>query len=140
MALSRPVYSENLLEVYQQALQSAPQLKSAGFKVDMGRAEKGQALGQMLPQVTGTANWSTNNLQQAGGLGVQSYKGTRYFVSLTQTLFDPGKFMEWRRTKALESQYDAEQIDVLQTLMVDVVKRYLAILDAEDQLRFIDME
>jgi len=135
--VSSNVNAEDLLAVYQQALDSAPQLKSAAYKVEVGKAESGQAFGQMLPQVAGTANWSSNNLQQSGGLGLQSYKGTRYFVSLTQTLMDFGKFWEWRRTKEQERQFDAEHADAEQTLMVDVVKRYLAILDAEDQLRFI---
>lgn len=130
--------ADDLLTVYQQALQSAPQLKAAGFKQDVGNAEAGQALGQMLPQVSGTANWSTNNLQQPGF--IESYKGTRYFVSLTQSIMDFGKFWEWQRTKKQERQYDAELEEAQQILILDVVKRYFAILDAEDQLNLIKQE
>jgi len=139
-----PATAENLLEVYQEALLSAPQLKAAGFKLEVGAAEKGQALGQMLPQVNGTANWSENTLQQPNvpipSQRLESYKGTRYFVSLTQTLIDFGKFSEWQRTRELEKQYEAEHIDTQQNLMVDIINRYFSILDAEDQLRFIDQE
>jgi len=144
LTVNPPATAENLLEVYQEALLSAPQLKAAGFKLEVGAAEKGQALGQMLPQVNGTANWSENTLQQPNvpipSQRLESYKGTRYFVSLTQTLIDFGKFSEWQRTRELEKQYEAEHIDTHQNLMVDIINRYFSILDAEDQLRFIDQE
>lgn len=138
MFLSRPALSEDLLSIYQQALQSAPELKAAGFKLEVGAAQKGQALGQMLPQISGTANWSENALQQ--GPSNQDYKGTRYFVSVTQSVMDFGKFWEWQRTREQEKQFDAEHLDAQQTLMVEVVKRYFSILDAEDQLHFLEME
>ncbi len=53
------VYAEDLLTIYQQALEADPQLKTAELKVEIGSAQKGQALGQMLPQIIGNANWST---------------------------------------------------------------------------------
>ena len=138
MLITGPALAEDLLAVYQQALDSDPQLKAAGFKVEVGAAQKGQALGQMLPQVSGTANWSEND-QQTGQIN-QTYPGTRYYVSLTQSLMDFGKFWEWRRTQEQEKQFDAELIDAKQTLMVNVVERYFSILDAQDQLYFIETE
>jgi outer membrane protein len=138
VALSQPVFSDDLLSVYQQALQSAPDLKASALKVEVGSAQKGQALAQMLPQVTGSANWSENDSQQ-GNLN-QNYGGTRYFVSLTQSVINFAKFWEWQRTREQERQFDAEYIDAQQTLMFEVVKRYFSVLDAEDQLRFIETE
>ena len=92
LLLSPGLYADDLLGIYQQAVQSAPELKAAGLKLDIGEAQKGQALGQMLPQINGVANWSGNSLQQ-GPFG-QSYSGTRYYVSLTQSLMDFAKFWE----------------------------------------------
>jgi outer membrane protein len=139
LGASTTAYSENLLDVYQLALQSAPQLKAAGYKSEVGSAESGQALGQMLPQVSGTANWSENKLQQPGFI-LENYAGTRYFVSLTQTIMDFGKFWEWQRTKEQAKQYDADQVDAQQNLMLEVVKRYFAILDAQDQLHLLNYQ
>lgn len=136
--MTGPAFAEDLLATYQQALDSDPQLKAAGFKVEVGAAQKGQALGQMLPQINGTANWSEND-QQIGQIN-QTYPGTRYYVSLTQSLMDFAKFWEWRRTQEQEKQFDAELIDARQTLMVNVVERYFSILDAQDQLYFIETE
>jgi outer membrane protein TolC len=47
--------------VYQQALEADSELKSSETKIKIGTAQKGQALGEMLPQVTGTGNWSLNS-------------------------------------------------------------------------------
>ncbi len=138
LLMTGPAFAEDLLAVYQQALDSDPQLKAAGFKVEVGVAQKGQALGQMLPQISGTANWSEND-QQTGQIN-QTYPGTRYYVSLTQSLMDFAKFWEWRRTQEQEKQFDAELTDARQTLMVNVVERYFSILDAQDQLYFIETE
>jgi len=138
LLFSNGAYSDDLLSVYQQALQSAPDLKAAGLKVEIGEAQKGQAFGQMLPQVNGIANWSENNMAQAAL--TQNYSGTRYYVSLTQSVMDFAKFWEWRRTHSQARQFDAEQINAQQTLIFEVVKRYFSILDAEDQLALIRHE
>lgn len=133
------VVAEDLLEVYQQALQSDPQLRTAELKVEVGNAQKGQAFGQLLPQVSGTANWSTNN-QHVESRGDNNYKGTRYYVSLTQSLIDFGKFWDWRRAQEVENQYTAELLDSQHNLMFNVVERYFGVLDAEDQLQLVQLE
>ena len=107
-----PVYAENLLSIYQQALQEDPQLKSAELKVEVGGSQKGQALGQLLPQVSATGNWSENkqvgNIQRGSNI---NYPGTRYYVSLSQSVFDFAKFWDWRRAQEVENQYASELIE-----------------------------
>lgn len=136
---SAPASADDLLAVYQQALQSDPQLKSAGLKVDVGNAQTGQALGQLLPQIVGTANWSSNKLSTEGQRS-RDYSGTRYNVSLTQSLIDFSKFWEWRRAKKAEDQYASELIDAQHMLIFNVTQRYFAVLDAEDQLELTQLE
>ncbi|NBV76084.1 MAG: type I secretion protein TolC, partial [Methylococcaceae bacterium] len=115
---------------------------SAQLKADIGSAQKGQALGQMMPQVMGTANWSTNNQNvQYTTRDVQSnYRGTRYYVSLNQTLVDFAKYWDWRRAAKVEDQYEIESIDAQNTLILDVVDRYFSVLQAEDQLSYTRTE
>lgn len=136
--------AEDLLTVYQQALQSYPKLKSAEVKVEIGSAQKGQALGKMLPQINATGNWSTNRNAQTNTrtnhVTVSHYPGTRYYVSLNQTLIDFAKFWEWRRTSKLEDQYAIEAIEANNQLMFDVVDRYFSELEAEDELSFAKTE
>lgn len=134
--------AEDLLTVYHQALQADPNLKSAEIKVDIGSDQKGQALGQMLPQLNVSANWSENE-QTINGRSQSSnsnYSGTRYHVSLNQTLFDFTKYWEWQRTAKIEDQYAIEAIDARNQLMVKVVDRYFNTLEAADQLNFAKLE
>lgn len=142
LAYTQTVVAEDLLTVYQQALQADPQLKSAEVKVEIGSAQKGQALGQMLPQINFTGNWSENrqSVTQQNRNTVSNYPGTRYYVSLNQTLVDFAKFWEWRRTSKVEDQFAAEAIEAHNQLMFSVVDRYFSVLEAEDQLNFAKTE
>ena len=141
VASPQVVHAENLMNIYQQALQADPQLKAAEFKVEVGSSQKGQALGQMLPQINATGNWSENK-QLAGGFtkGGRDYKGTRYYLSLTQSVVDFAKFWEWRQSQEVENQYASELIEAQHTLFFNVVERYFSVLDAEDQLRLTQQE
>ena len=139
--------AEDLLSIYQQALDADPQLQSAALKVEIGAAQKGQALGQMLPQISANTNWSKNN-QTSGTLNAtcnkppctSNYTGTRYTVSLTQTVLDFAKFWDWRRAQEIENQYASENIEAQHTLMFNVVKKYFDVLEAEDQLYYLQAE
>ena len=134
-----PVHSENLITVYQQAQQADPQLKTAELKVEVGNAQKGQALGQLLPQINATGNWSKNK-QQSTGRRNSDYDGTRYYVSLTQSVLDFAKFWDWRRSQEVENQYAAEFIEAQHALIFNVVERYFTVLNADDQLQLTQQE
>ncbi|MFI3121943.1 MAG: TolC family protein, partial [Methylococcaceae bacterium] len=144
LAWTQTAIAEDLLTVYQQALQSDPQLNSAEAKIEIGAAQKGQAFGQMLPQVSAGGNWSKNNTTVVGSSNSQGskrrYPGTRYNISLSQTLIDFSKFWEWRRTAKVEDQYAAEAVEAHNLLIFNVVERYFNELQTEDQLNFVKTE
>jgi outer membrane protein len=146
-ACAQTAVAEDLITVYRQALEADPQLKNAEVKAEIGSAQKGQALGQMLPQISASGNWSKNRYASTattltGGRVdyAQHYPGTRYSVSLNQTLVDFGKFWEWRRAAKAEEQYATEAIEANNQLMFNVVDRYFSVLEAEDELNFTKME
>ncbi|WP_411725502.1 TolC family outer membrane protein [Methyloglobulus sp.] len=134
LVVGNTCYADDLLSIYQQALEADPELKSSETKIKIGDAQKGQALGEMLPQITGTANWSTNS-QRQGNRG-NDYAGTSYVISLNQTLLDFPKFWNWRKSQAVESQYTLENVQAQQTLLFKVVDKYFTVLEAEDELSF----
>jgi len=144
----QPAEAEDLLAVYQQALEADPKSRSADEKAGIGSAQKGQALGQMLPQVALTGNWSTNRSTVTAATasnpiihdGVTHYPGTRYYLSLSQTLIDFGKFWAWRQATKIEDQYATEAIEAHNQLMFNVVERYFNELEAEDELNFAQTE
>jgi outer membrane protein len=132
-------YADDLLDIYHQALEADPELKASETKIKIGTAQKGQALGEMLPQVTASGNWSANS-QHVSSQGTRDYMGTRYVVSLSQTLIDFTKFWNWQRAKAVEDQYTLENIQAQQALLFNVVEKYFLVLEAEDELSFFKSE
>ncbi len=82
------VYSEDLMTIYHQALEADPEARSAALNMEITKEQTGAALGEMLPQISGSANWSGNdNTNPAARPANTTYMGTRYFVSLNQTQF-----------------------------------------------------
>lgn len=167
LAHTNIAYSEDLLTIYRQAVDADPTLKQAGLKVEIGADQKGQTFGEMLPQVSANANWSANNQRQnhttytkstaatpIGGTPQVfptvttphtkpeslSYPGTRYSLSLTQTVLDFAKFWNWRKAQAIEDQLSSELIEAQHSLMEKVVKNYFGVLEAEDQLYLYQTE
>ena len=138
--LSSLAHAEDLLSIYQLALNADPELKSAQAKVEIGSAQSGQALGQMLPQVSATGNWSSNHSERNGNNPDPNYHGTRYYVSLNQSLIDFSKFWNWRKASRVEDQYTTEAIEAEHKLIATLVERYFDVLEAEDQLYFLQTE
>jgi outer membrane protein len=143
------VNADDLLLIYQQALDADPKSKTAVEKTGIGTAQKGQALGQMLPQVSLSGNWSANRYTQSGAKtavnpishdAISNYPGTRYYLSLSQSLMDFGKFWAWRQAAKIEDQYETEAIEAHNQLMFDVVDRYFSELQTEDELYFAQTE
>ena len=58
-ALSGTAQAESLLEIYQQALQSDPQIHEAEARRLAALEAKPQARGVLMPQITATGDWTT---------------------------------------------------------------------------------
>ncbi len=154
-ACANSAQADDLLVIYQQALEADPNSRSAEEKTGIGAAQKGQALGQMLPQIAMSGNWSTNRYTQsylyhaathttparpAAPDAITNYPGTRYYLSLNQSLMDFAKFWAWRQATKVEDQYATEAIEAHNQLMFTVVDRYFSELQAEDELSFAQTE
>lgn len=141
LAQASNAYSEDLLTIYQQALEADPESKAAAISVEISKEQTGAALSEMLPQISGSANWSGNDNHNPGAKPEDTqYMGTRYFVALNQTLFDFGKFWNWRKANTIEDQYNAENVAAQHALMHKVIEKYFGVLEAEDQLYFYQTE
>ncbi|MDD2863399.1 MAG: TolC family outer membrane protein [Methylococcales bacterium] len=145
LAQAPNAYSEDLMTIYHQALEADPESQAAAINVEIGKEQAQEALGQMLPQISGSANWSKNS-QDNGHPSTKTapnpsnYNGTRYYVSLNQTVFDFAKFWNWRKANSVEEQYAAANLAAQHTLMHKVIEKYFAVLEAEDQLYFYQTE
>ena len=72
----------SLETVYQLAIEQAPSLAIAKYRVDSAAAQSADARGSLLPQVSIFGEWSENTLSYDGPLstvyGRENYPGERY--------------------------------------------------------------
>ena len=91
-----------LLEAYDRARDSAPELAIARYRVDGAESQRDVVKGRVMPQVSVFGQWSENRLEYRGGLiPDQRYPGERYGFQASQSLINMSNWMEYDRQKAL---------------------------------------
>ncbi len=131
----------SLFDVYAQALESDPRVKIAQHKVEMSEARKDGATGQLLPQASFSGQWSDNEVDFINtDLASQSYNGERYGIQVRQMLFNWSTISARSRAKQVVAQSEAELLDVMGILLVDVAERYFQVLLADGDLQLITAE
>ncbi|MEO8467482.1 MAG: TolC family outer membrane protein [Gammaproteobacteria bacterium] len=145
-SLAGPAFAaDSLLNVYQRALQNDPTVREAEA-VYLANAEvKPQARSYLLPNLSLTGTVSNQYTDTAGGaiqpsgvpLGSRSIfdqDGHGYSVSLTQTIFDWGRYTTLKqadkRVARAETDYEAAK----QALLIRVATAYFNVLAAKDTL------
>lgn len=133
------VKADNLMTIYQQALNSDPSLKAAQLQTEVSEAQQAQAGGALLPQASANVNISYND-QHSGLTGADTYMGQRYSVNLTQSVIDVSKMYNWQRAQALTEKSEMDFQQAQQILMYDVVERYFTVLAMQDNLKLVEQE
>ena len=131
--ITSAVSAQNIEDIYQQVLQSAPQLRIESLGVEVGLAREQQAFGALLPRVSINSNW-TENKQLPEGLSKESYSGERYSLSVSQPLIDMPKYYAWKQSKDISGQYEFEQKENASLIKLDMIVRYFTLLDTADNL------
>ena len=140
--------AENLFEIYQLAEQSDPQYREAEAVYRARLEARPQALAQLLPDVSLSANttWNEQTISSAfviGGSGSGDNFGFNnhgYSLSLTQPLFRWDRFLQYRQTDSIINQSNAELLAAKQNLIIRVSESYFALLAAYDNLDFARAE
>lgn len=135
----------SLLEVYQQALQSDPQIHEAEARRLAALEAKPQARGVLLPQVSFDANWETFESQGSSfSLGLnrtvevtQETDRKGWNAQLTQTVFRWDQIVNLKRADKIVAKAEAVRESAQQDLIIRVAQRYFNVLAAEDRLTSI---
>lgn len=139
----------DLMDVFAQALQSDPAFKQAEENLLAETQNIPITRSVLLPQIFSTANTAYNHAThdvQAIAPGSPTIKNRFNFnsqfydVNLTQTLFDLNQWTTYQQSKTQVKASEASYAYVLQNLMARVARAYLAILLAEDTLRYTEAE
>ncbi|MDP3876483.1 MAG: TolC family outer membrane protein [Methylobacter sp.] len=137
-----PAMAQDLVQIYELALQSDTVLKQAeANRMAIGENED-QAIGKLLPTLDLSANHSWNRLNNTKsspnfrGSGIQNYWDNNFTLNLTQPLFRWDYWVELSQADNQIAQAEALYQDEIQNLMVRVAATYFDILVAEESLTF----
>lgn len=149
-----PAQGDDLVAVYQRALQNDPQLKEAEANRLAALEAKPQAVAALLPQLSAAGavskerdTGSSNTVQSVtglpgGGSVVESFPFDgrtattthRYGVDLKQNLFRWENWVALQRANAQLAQAEADYQAAQQDLIARVSQRYFDVLGAQDDL------
>jgi outer membrane protein len=149
MGASGTAYSASLLEIYQQALQSDPQIHEAEARRLAALEAKPQARSAYLPQISAGGTYTTSN--RSGPVGIfDTDTGERrtvdadietdvfsWDVTLRQTLFRWDQIVGLRQADKTVAKAEAVREAAQQDLIIRVAQRYFDVLAAEDRLTSI---
>ena len=147
-ALPGAAQAASLLEIYQQALQSDPQIHEAEARRLAALEARPQARGAYLPELSLGGDWTRSEfdgtsveIDSDGSLGsltsASESEVRRWQFTLRQSLFRWDKIVGLRRADKLVAKAEAVREAAQQDLIVRVAQRYFDVLAAEDRLTSI---
>lgn len=130
--------AENLLQVYQQAKSTNPDLRSSAATRDAAFEKINESRSPLLPQLGINAGYTYNKgYRDSNGVNNNEKSAT---LQLTQTLFDMSK---WRALTLQEKQAGIEDVTyqtAQQNLMLNTATAYFNVLRAIDSLSYINTQ
>lgn len=136
--LSLTAYAEDLLDVFQLAIEQDPGLRQAQFEQSATVELHRQSRAGLLPQANLGA--STGRTEQKIGSISRSYDENGWRLSLSQPVYRYQNFQQYKQTAATVEQKAAELDAARQALMITVAERYFNVLGARDNLEFAESE
>jgi len=136
--------ADDLLSLYERAVQASPELLASEYTVAIARAQEDRSFGELLPKISVVGNYSLNRFHSQGSSQSpqfsSDYPGTRASVSLQQPLFDLQAYLLMRSQQALTSQSEEDLLTAHQQLITNLIERYVDALEAADKSEIIAAE
>ncbi|WP_085164380.1 outer membrane channel protein TolC [Gilliamella bombi] len=139
LALSQSVFAENLIQVYEQAKETNPDLRSSLAEKNKAYAAISGSRASLLPQVGLSASYGVTHGRRDTS-GVKSKNGNLYQVAVSQSIFN---FSNWKALDITKKQASIADIAYQyqgQTLILNTSVAYFNVLKALDALSFIDAQ
>ena len=146
--LSSLAHADDLLDVYNLALENDPTLKQAEARNSSAKEFRDQGLARFFPVVSATASSSRNWLHTKNTLLTsrgffpvnQEYWASSFNVNLIQPLFHWDYWVQLDQSDNQIAQAEASYNAELQNLLVRTAEAYFNILAAQDNLAFTRAE
>lgn len=140
LTISMPGHAENLLEIYNLAMQNDPVFLAAKQQFYATQEVQTQAFSRFLPALNLSAGYDRINTEYSGTAGNRDYNETAYSLSLRQAIYHNDYFAQYRQSKYQVAQAAATFNDVAQDLMVRITNAYFNVLGSMDNLSFAKAE
>lgn len=135
--LSSLAAAQTFSSLLERSVVNDPTLLGARTVVDVAGARKRQAVGGLLPQVSGTANTNANSRDYQTRASSQPsaqdrYNSNAYQVSLTQPLWRYANIVGWQQADKIAAQADHQLAGAEQDLFVRLLQAWFDVLAARD--------
>ncbi len=141
LALSGPTAAEDLLQIYDLAVNSDPTLREAEQTLYATREEKPQARALLLPDFSLSGDAQYQNVK-SWGQSTQgrfnrndTYQTSGATAVLSQSVYNRANWIGLSQTDNTIAQAEAQYRDAQIALMVDVTQAYFNVLEASDSVR-----
>jgi outer membrane protein len=134
--------ADNLMTIYERALQNDPLIKQAEAKQSAAGESRTQGLARFFPTVAATGassrEWRHNRIASIDNLfpASQEYWNNNFSLNLTQPLFHWDHWIQLSQSDNQIAQAEANYQAELQKLMVRTTEAYFNVLSAQDNLQF----
>jgi len=143
--------AEDLLEVYQSARASDPQLAAAEAQKNSIAEGVQQARAALLPQISASISYGQSSADSASVTPVRDQNGNftlfpvassndsanrSYHATLNQSIYDHSNYTRLKASRAVAARGESDYQSASQALMLRVSTDYFAVLSAEDALLF----
>lgn len=130
-------WAVDILEAYQQAVISDPQLRAAAADRQANQEARPQARALLLPTLDAGATVDRNFNVDSNIPGADSaFNSHNYSLNLTQPVFNQANNVRVRQAESVINQAEADFMTAQQDLIVRVTERYFGVLSALAELIF----
>jgi outer membrane protein len=135
------VPAADLLEVYQEAVRTNPQLAAVRANLDAVREQRPQALAGLLPTLGASGDIARRRFKNKDPSTPAEYSTDKLAsLDLSQPLFRYDRWVQLKQSDSEIARAEADYAAAEQELMVQVAERYFTVLDAQDNLEFAKAE
>ena len=127
LVVSGIVTSENIIDIYNEALENDPQYRAAEYSLLSGKEIVVQGRAGLMPSVTisGSTNW---NESYQGGILSNEYNSFSSSARLSQPLIRLDTWFQYKRSQSLTNAAEADFGYEQQNLVVRTAELYFGVL------------
>lgn len=135
------VQAADLMEVFEQAVRTNPELAAAAANLEAVREKRPQAIAGLLPILSAGGDLKRRRFKERDPSQPATYSTDKLAsIDLSQPLFHYDRWIQLKQSDNEIARATADYVAARQALMVTVAERYFNVLDAQDNLEFAKAE